>query len=115
MVFGVAGGPDAGQGRRAGSEPSAPPAASDAWGRGSARVTCPTLVCVGDLDPVTPVAAAREIAGGLPPGMGQLEVIEGAGHFPWLDRADRYWTLLTAFVARVTLRPEPPAHAEHPV
>jgi pimeloyl-ACP methyl ester carboxylesterase len=34
-----------------------------------AHVTCPTLVCVGDLDPVTPVAAAREIAGGLPPGM----------------------------------------------
>jgi pimeloyl-ACP methyl ester carboxylesterase len=25
------------------------------------RVECPSLVCVGELDPVTPVAAAREI------------------------------------------------------
>lgn len=25
------------------------------------RITCPTLVCVGDLDPVTPLAASREI------------------------------------------------------
>jgi pimeloyl-ACP methyl ester carboxylesterase len=29
------------------------------------HVDCPTLVCVGELDPVTPVAAAREIAGAL--------------------------------------------------
>lgn len=71
------------------------------------RVDCPTLVCVGDLDPVTPVAAAREIADALPPGIGRLEVIEGAGHFPWLDRPDRYWTILTALVTRATRRPEP--------
>jgi pimeloyl-ACP methyl ester carboxylesterase len=28
-------------------------------------------------------------------------VIDGAGHFPWLDRPDLYWPLITAFVAGV--------------
>lgn len=64
-----------------------------------ASVDCPTLVCVGDLDPVTPVAAAREIVDALPDGSAQLEVIEGAGHFPWKDVPDRYWPLITEFVA----------------
>lgn len=63
------------------------------------RVTCPTLVCVGRLDPVTPVAAAREIVSALPAQIGQLEVLDGAGHFTWLDRPDRYWPLVTSFVA----------------
>lgn len=63
-----------------------------------AHISCPTLVCVGDLDPVTPVAASREIVDALRPGIGQLEVIEGAGHFPWLDRPDRYWSVISGFV-----------------
>jgi pimeloyl-ACP methyl ester carboxylesterase len=37
---------------------------------------------VGELDPVTPVAAAREIYDPLPAGIARLEVIDGAGHFP---------------------------------
>ena len=63
-----------------------------------ARIDCPTLVCVGDLDPMTPVTAAREIADALPEGSVRLEVIEGAGHFTWKDAPDRYWPLLTDFV-----------------
>jgi pimeloyl-ACP methyl ester carboxylesterase len=47
-----------------------------------ARVDCPTLVCVGELDPVAPAAAAREIVDALPSGGARLEVVEGAGHFP---------------------------------
>jgi pimeloyl-ACP methyl ester carboxylesterase len=62
------------------------------------KVDCATLVCVGDLDPVTPVAAAREIVDALPAGSARLEVIEGAGHFPWKDAPDRYWPLITEFV-----------------
>ena len=65
-----------------------------------ARITCPTLVCVGDLDPVTPVAAAREILDALPPGLGRLEVLTGAGHFSWLDQPDAYWSAVTGFLAR---------------
>jgi proline iminopeptidase len=63
-----------------------------------ARVDCPTLVCVGELDPVTPVAAAREIVDALPSGGARLEVVEGAGHFTWKDDPDRYWPLVTEFV-----------------
>lgn len=69
-----------------------------------ARITCPTLVCVGQADPVTPVTAAREIIDALPPQVGRLEVIDGAGHFPWLDHPDRYWPLITAFVSAVIPR-----------
>jgi proline iminopeptidase len=63
------------------------------------RITCPTLVCVGRVDPVTPVAASREIADALPETIGQLAVIDGAGHFPWLDRPDHYWSLISTFLA----------------
>jgi proline iminopeptidase len=63
-----------------------------------ARVDCPTLVCVGELDPMTPVAAAREIVDALPSGGARLEVVEGAGHFPWKDAPDRYWPLVAGFV-----------------
>jgi pimeloyl-ACP methyl ester carboxylesterase len=65
-----------------------------------ARIDCPTLVCVGELDSVTPVDASREIVDTLPRGIGRLEVIEGAGHFPWKDVPDRYWPVIEDFVAR---------------
>lgn len=66
---------------------------------GLGRVWCPTLVCVGELDPVTPVAAAREITDAFPEGVARLEIVEGAGHFTWRDAPDRYWPLLVDFVA----------------
>jgi proline iminopeptidase len=62
------------------------------------RIECPTLVCVGDLDPITPVSAAREIVDAMTPGRARLEVVAGAGHFTWRDAPDRYWPLLTEFV-----------------
>ena len=68
------------------------------------RIECPTVVCVGELDPVTPVEASREIVAGLPTGVGQLEIIERVGHFPWLDDPDRYWPVIDAFVGRTTRR-----------
>ena len=70
-----------------------------------AGISCPTLVCVGELDPVTPVAAAREIVGALSPGIGRLEVIQGAGHFPWLDQPGLYWPLITGFAITAALGP----------
>jgi pimeloyl-ACP methyl ester carboxylesterase len=65
-----------------------------------ARIECPALVCVGELDPMTPVAAAREIVAALPDGSAQLEVIGGAGHFPWKDAPGAYWPLMTRFVQK---------------
>ena len=64
------------------------------------RIDSPTLVCVGELDPVTPVAASEEIVQALPDRLARLEVIEGAGHFTWKDAPDRYWPLLVEFVTR---------------
>lgn len=61
-----------------------------------ARIDVPTLVCVGELDPVTPVEASREIAEALPDAVGRLEILPGAGHFPWLDVPETYWSLLEA-------------------
>jgi pimeloyl-ACP methyl ester carboxylesterase len=63
------------------------------------RVECPTLVGVGELDPITPVAAAHEIVDAVPEGIARLEVFEGAGHFTWKDVPDRYWPVLNEFVA----------------
>jgi proline iminopeptidase len=67
-----------------------------------ATVTSPTLVCTGRLDPVTPESAARQIVHALPPGVGRLELIDGAGHFPWLDRPDDYWPRIAAFLGEAT-------------
>jgi pimeloyl-ACP methyl ester carboxylesterase len=63
------------------------------------RIKCPTLVCVGAVDPMGSVAAAHEIVDALPDGIARPEVIEGAGHFPWKDAPDRYWPLLVEFVS----------------
>ncbi len=63
-----------------------------------ARITSPTLVVVGRLEPHTPIAASEEIAAGLAPGIGRLEIIEAAGHFPWLDQPDRYFSVIGDFI-----------------
>jgi proline iminopeptidase len=63
------------------------------------QVASPALVCVGTLDPVTPVAAAHEVVDALPAGLGRLHVMHDVGHFPWLDRPDDFWRIVTDFVA----------------
>jgi pimeloyl-ACP methyl ester carboxylesterase len=63
-----------------------------------ARIDRPTLVCVGEVDPVTPVEASREIVEALPDRVARLEIVPGAGHFPWLDDAETYWRVVTSFV-----------------
>jgi pimeloyl-ACP methyl ester carboxylesterase len=68
------------------------------------RVDSPTLVSVGELDPVTPIAAAEEIVDALPEGIAQLEMIDGAGHFTWMDAPDRYWPIIIDFIQRMTAR-----------
>lgn len=61
-------------------------------------IDCPVLVCVGELDAITPVSAAREIHEALPSGSARLEIVEDAGHFTWRDAPDSYWPLLEEFV-----------------
>jgi proline iminopeptidase len=62
------------------------------------QIESPTLVVVGDLDPVTPLDAAEEILASLPEGVGRLQVLEGAGHFSWLDTPERFWPLMSEFI-----------------
>jgi pimeloyl-ACP methyl ester carboxylesterase len=73
------------------------------------RVGSPTLVAVGELDPVTPVAAAEEIVGALPEAIARLEIIDGGGHFTWMDSPDRFWPLIIEFIhttARERVEPQ---------
>jgi proline iminopeptidase len=70
-------------------------------------ITSPTLVVVGELDPVTPVGAAEEIVAGLSEGVARLEVIHGAGHWAWKDAPERFWPLLADFVQAVTRSDRP--------
>jgi proline iminopeptidase len=72
------------------------------------RVESATLVSVGELDPVTPVAAAEEIVRALPERVAQFTVLDGAGHFTWMDAPDRFWPLVIEFV-RSTTAPRPAA------
>ncbi len=65
------------------------------------RIDVPTFVVVGSLDPVTPVSAAEEIHRGLRTGVGRLAVIDGAGHWPWLDAPGELRDLIAGFMAQV--------------
>lgn len=60
------------------------------------RITCPTLVLVGELDPITPLADSQEIAAAIPDA--RLEVLEGAGHAPFRDRRDDTLAVIRSFV-----------------
>lgn len=80
-----------------------------------AGIECPTLVCVGELDPITPVAAAREVVDALAAGGTRLEVVEGAGHFTWMDAPDRYWPLILDFVTSASAGGSGPAAPSSPV
>ena len=68
------------------------------------KIVCPALICVGELDPIMPMEAAQEIAEGLRGDLAQLEIMQGAGHFPWRDAPELYWPLLVEFIRRVWSR-----------
>ncbi len=62
---------------------SAPEAAMEAAGAGLDRLSCPSLVVWGDRDPYLPLEAGEALAQRLP--AAELEVVTGAGHWPWRD------------------------------
>jgi pimeloyl-ACP methyl ester carboxylesterase len=65
----------------------------------------PLWVAVGDGDPFTPLDEARGIAEHAK--SGRLEVFEGVGHFPSLDRPERFNELLREFLAEAASRRPP--------
>lgn len=69
-------------------------------------VACPVLVVQGSADPdwVDPRAEGERILADLRPGLGELAVIDGAGHYPHRETPDQVVTLLLPFLARTTAR-----------
>ncbi|RDG35343.1 alpha/beta fold hydrolase [Streptomyces corynorhini] len=65
-----------------------------------ADVRCPALVLMGTLDPDWPDPAAEGagIVAGLPAGLGRLELIEGAGHYPHVQFPAEVGTAVLDFV-----------------
>jgi pimeloyl-ACP methyl ester carboxylesterase len=65
------------------------------------NVGCPVLVVMGTLDPdwADPQAEGSAIVAALPPGLGRLEMIEGAGHYPHDQVPDQVVALVLGFLA----------------
>lgn len=62
-------------------------------------IQCPTLVLVGDQDPVTPLAVARQVASEVP--HSELRIIPGTAHMTMLECPDAFNTALLEFLASV--------------
>lgn len=60
-------------------------------------VNVPTLVVHGAGDPI-PLSSSQAWASSVPGG--RLEVIAGAGHFPWLERPDAFFEAVNPFLRR---------------
>jgi pimeloyl-ACP methyl ester carboxylesterase len=64
------------------------------------NVRCPALIIEGSLDPdwADPRVEGEAIVAALPAGLGSLEVIEGAGHYPHTQFPDETVALLLPFL-----------------
>lgn len=71
-----------------------------------ANVRCPVLVVEGSVDPdwTDPRAEGERILADLPEGLGELAVIEGAGHYPHTETPDEVLALTLPFLARTLTR-----------
>ncbi|MET7746818.1 alpha/beta hydrolase [Streptomyces sp. NPDC005385] len=65
-----------------------------------ANVRCPVLVVMGTHDPdwADPHAEGSAVIEDLPAGLGRLEMIEGAGHYPHDQYADQVVSLMLSFL-----------------
>jgi pimeloyl-ACP methyl ester carboxylesterase len=70
------------------------------------HVTCPVLVIEGSADPdwADPRAEGEKIINDLPAGVGELFVLDGAGHYPHAQTPDRVLALAEPFLARTLAR-----------
>lgn len=70
------------------------------------NVRCPVLIIEGsaDADWADPRAEGQRIVADLPRGLGQLAVIDGAGHYPHAQTADEVLALAVPFLATTTAR-----------
>jgi pimeloyl-ACP methyl ester carboxylesterase len=64
------------------------------------NVRCPALIMMGTLDPdfADPRAEGDAIAAAMPPGLGEVATIEGAGHYPHAQSPDAVAALVIPFL-----------------
>ncbi len=67
------------------------------------HVRCPVLIIEGSLDPdwADPRAEGEKIIADLPTGLGELVVIDGAGHYPHAQAPEAVLALALPFLAKV--------------
>ena len=65
----------------------------------AAAIGVPTLVLVGDLDPVTPPALSEELAALVP--NARLQIIAGASHLANLDKAGEFNRSVDQFISEI--------------
>lgn len=67
------------------------------------NIRCPVLIVEGSLDPdwASPQAEGEAIVAALPPGLGRLEMIRGAGHYPHVQFPSQVVTLMLPFLESV--------------
>ena len=65
------------------------------------NVRCPALIVMGTADPdfPDPKAEGEAIVAALPPGLGTLRILQGAGHYIHAERPSELAALLTSFLA----------------
>jgi proline iminopeptidase len=63
------------------------------------EIAVPTLITVGRVDWITPVAASEQLAGGLP--NAQLAIFEKSGHSPQIEERDAWPATVREFLATV--------------
>jgi proline iminopeptidase len=61
------------------------------------EVTAPTLVVCGRYDPQFPPPASEQLADGLR--NARLVVMERSGHYPFIEEPDRFWAVVSDFLA----------------
>lgn len=77
------------------------------------NVRSPVLIIQGSADPDWPVprAEGERIIADLPAGLGELAVIEGAGHYPHAETPEKVLGLLLPFLGRTLTSSTPVGHA----
>jgi pimeloyl-ACP methyl ester carboxylesterase len=63
-------------------------------------VRCPTLVLVGEHDPLNPPALAEEIVGSIPEDRAELVVVPDAAHRVFTDNPDHVYGCIRRFISR---------------
>jgi proline-specific peptidase len=63
------------------------------------RIRCPTLITAGELDPITPVANAEDMAQAIGRGLVRFERFSDSGHSVQRDEPERFFRVLRDFIA----------------